>query len=79
MVMTCLESIESYQEKIPVLIPKELTSSVSTTLSARIQQCAGKQASGIVRGTRKKQEQIMWRIKKLEEEGKFKYARKLKE
>ena len=35
-------------EKIPVLIPKELTSSVSTTLSARIQQCAGKQASGFV-------------------------------
>ena len=66
-------------DKIPVLVPKELTSSVSTTLSARIQQCASKQASGIVRGTRKKQEQMMWRIKKLEEEGKFKYARKLKE
>ena len=66
-------------EKIPLLVPKELTSSVSTTLSARIQQCAGKQASGIVRGTRKKQEQMMWRLKKLEEEGKFKYARKLKE
>ena len=66
-------------EKIPLLVPKELTSSVSTTLSARIQQCASKQASGIVRGTRKKQEQMMWRLKKLEEEGKFKYARKLKE
>ena len=66
-------------EKIPLLVPKEITSSVSTTLSARIQQCAGKQASGIVRGTRKKQEQMMWKLKKLEEEGKFKYARKLKE
>ncbi|MCA9496326.1 MAG: hypothetical protein KC589_05265, partial [Nanoarchaeota archaeon] len=66
-------------EKIPVLIPKELTSSVSTTLSARLQQCASKQASGIVRGTRKKQEQMMWRLKKLEDEGKFKYARKLQQ
>ena len=66
-------------EKIPLLVPKEITSSVSTTLSARIQQCAGKQASGIVRGTRKKQEQMLWKLKKLEEEGKFKYARKLKE
>ncbi|MCA9495919.1 MAG: hypothetical protein KC589_03175, partial [Nanoarchaeota archaeon] len=66
-------------DKVPLLVPKELTSSVSTTLSARIQQCAGKQASGIVRGTRKKQEKMMWRIKKLEDEGKFKYARKLKE
>lgn len=62
---------------IPNFLPKEITDSVLTTLSSRIKQCAGKQASSIVRGTRKKQEQRMWMIKKLEEQGKFKQARKL--
>lgn len=64
-------------EKVPSLLPKEITSLVKTDLSARIQQCAGKQAAGIVRGTRKKQEQRMWRIKKLYDEGRNKQARKL--
>lgn len=43
------------QEKIPTLLPKEITSQIKTWLSARMLQCAGKQASGIVRGTRTKQ------------------------
>jgi hypothetical protein len=43
--------------EVPSFLPKEITESILTNLSARIQQCAGKQASGIVRGTRKKQEQ----------------------
>lgn len=64
-------------DKVPLFLSKEITESISTNLSARIQQCAGKQASGIVRGTRKKQEQRLWRIKKLYDEGKNKQARKL--
>ena len=38
-------------EKIPNLLPKELTNNIETWLSQRAIQCAGKQASGIVRGT----------------------------
>ena len=64
-------------EKVPVLLPKEITDQVESWLSARAIQCAGKQASGIVRGTRKKQDQRRWRIKKLLDEGKNKQARKL--
>jgi len=50
---------------------------VKTWLSARMQQCAGKQASGIVRGTRKKQTKRLFIIEKLNNEGQFKKARKL--
>jgi len=64
-------------EKIPTLLPKEITSQVQTWLSARMVQCAGKQASGIVRGTKKKQSKRMFIINKMKEEGKFKKARKL--
>ena len=64
-------------EKIPVLVPKEITSKVNTWLSARMVQCASKQASGIVRGTRKKQACRLAMIKKLMKEGKKEQARKL--
>jgi putative transposase len=64
-------------EKIPALLPKPIISQVNTWLSARAIQCAGKQASGIVRGTRKKQRQRLWMIQKLTEDGKFKKARAL--
>ncbi len=64
-------------KKVPVLLPKELTDKIESWLSARAIQCAGKQASGIVRGTRKKQDQRRWQIKKLLDEGKNKQARKL--
>jgi transposase len=41
-------------------------------------QSAGKQASGIIRGTRRKQKKRIYIYNKLLEEGKFKQARKLK-
>ena len=65
-------------KKIPVLIPKELTSKAETWLSARAIQAAAKQASGIVRGAKKKQEQREWRYSQLLNEKKFKQARKLR-
>ena len=64
-------------DKIPTLLPKEITSKIDSWLSARMLQCAGKQASGIVRGTKKKQEKRKWMIDKLNKEGKHKKARKL--
>lgn len=65
------------EPKIPSLLPKELTSQVDTWLSARMLQCAGKQASAIVRGTQKKQKQRLYIIDKLNSEGQFKKARRL--
>ena len=63
--------------KVPTLLPKELTSKIKSWLGARVIQSACKQASGIVRGTRKKQEKRKWKIQNLIDEGKFKQARKL--
>jgi len=65
------------ETKIPALLPKEITSKVDSWLSARMIQCAGKQASGIVRGTKKKQEKRKHIIEQLTKEGKFKKAKKL--
>lgn len=65
------------KEKVPVLISKELYSTVDTWLSARMMQCAGKQASGIVRGTQVKQKRRLFVINKLKEEKLFVKARKL--
>jgi transposase len=65
-------------KKVPVLIPKELTSKAETWLSARAIQAAAKQASGIVRGAKKKQEQREYRYSALLNEKKFKQARKLR-
>lgn len=65
------------QEKIPSLLPKEITNKIDSWLSARMIQCAAKQASGIVRGTKQKQKQRKHVIDKLNKEGKFKKARKL--
>ena len=42
-------------KELPALLPKEMTDQAETYLSARVVQCAAKQASGIVRGTREKQ------------------------
>ena len=64
-------------DSIPKFLNKEITDQVNTNLSARIIQCAGKQASGIVRGTKKKQEKRIWMVNKLHDEGKHKQARKL--
>ena len=76
-VLSCFVDLLWEQEKIPCLLPKEMTSKVDTWLSARMLQCAGKQASGIVRGTREKQKRRLFIINKLKDEGKFKHARKL--
>lgn len=57
-------------EKVPSLIPKEFTSKINSWLTARMIQCAAKQASGIVRGTRKKYEQRVWRLNQLKNTGK---------
>lgn len=65
-------------EKTPTLLPKEITSTIETWFSARAVQACGKQASGVVRGCRRKQEQAQYIINKLNKEGKYKRARKLK-
>lgn len=65
------------ETKIPKLITKEFTSKINTWLSARAIQCAGKQASGIIRGTRKKQKQRQFMIDQFNELGMFKKARRL--
>lgn len=64
-------------DKIPTLLPKELTSNLNTWLSARAVQAAGKQASAIVRGTKTKENRRLWQINKFKSEGAFKKARKL--
>ncbi len=64
-------------EKVPGLLPKDITSKVETGLSARVKQAAGKQASGIVRGTRKKQEKRLFVIERLKKEDKLEAALKL--
>ncbi len=65
-------------ETVPKFIDKDITSKIDTWLSARMVQCAGKQASGIVRGTRKKEEKRLFIYNKLIRDGKPKKARKLK-
>ncbi len=65
------------EEKVNKFIPKEITSKVTTWLSARIIQCAAKQASGIVRGTKTKQRKRLWQINKFIKDGDFHKARKL--
>jgi IS605 OrfB family transposase len=65
------------EKKVKSLLPDEITSKVSSWLSARAIQCAGKQASGIVRGTRAKQKKRLWKINDFNERGMFKKARTL--
>ena len=65
------------QDKVAALLPKETTDLVQTWLTARMIQCAGKQASGIVRGTKVKQERRIYIQNKLTKEGQFRKAKKL--
>ena len=76
-VMSLFVDILWKMEKVPTLLPKEITSQIETWLSKRMVQCCGKQSSGIVRGTRKKNQQRLFIIKKLIEEKQFKKSRKL--
>lgn len=64
-------------QKIPSLLPKEITNLVDTWLSARAIQASAKQASGIVRGCRKKHEKRLYVLNLLTKEGKHRKARKL--
>lgn len=65
--------------KIQGLLPKRFTDEVKgeTWLSARMIQCAGKQASGIVRGTKKKNERRKFILERLKQEGDSKGAARL--
>ena len=58
------------EKTIRPLIPKEFTSKINSWISQRAIQSAAKQASGIVRGTKQKQERRLFQIKKLQSEGK---------
>lgn len=64
-------------EKCPSLIPKNITEKITTWLSARAIQCAGKQAAGIVRGTKAKQSRRLYQINKFKKLGKKEEAKKL--
>jgi transposase len=65
-------------DEILALPPKEITSKVETWLSARAVQSAAKQASGIVRGTKKKLKQRTFIYEKLLQENYIYNARRLK-
>lgn len=64
-------------DKVPTFVNKEIAKP-ETWLSATMIQCAGKQASGIVRGTRKKNEQRLYVYNKLLDSNQIKKAKKLK-
>ena len=66
-------------EKIPKFASSNLYKQVESNLSAYITQCAAKQALGIVKGTKKKQEKRIFIHAKLLTENKIKQARKLKQ
>ena len=66
------------EDKIPTLLPKNITERIQTWLSARMIQSCGKQASGIVRGSRIKQNRREYIYKTLIEKGHTRKARKLK-
>jgi len=62
---------------VPKMVDKKLSANIQTWLSARAIQAAGKQASGIVRGTRTKQAKRLYQINKFKSQGMHKKARKL--
>lgn len=64
-------------DKTPKFLDKSFTDKIQTHLSARLIQCACKQASAIVKGTKKKQKSRLFIINKLKEENKLKEAEKL--
>ena len=66
-------------EKVPRFLGRELISQVETSLSARAVNSAGRQAIGIVRGTRRKQEKRLFMINKFLSENKPRKAKKLQQ
>ena len=79
-VMKLLLDILWYEEQIQKLITKEYADQIknNTWLSARAIQSAAKQVSGIIRGTKQKNNQRLYIHNKLVKEGQLKKARKLK-
>lgn len=65
-------------EKVESLPSKEYTDQFKSWFSKRMIQCCAKQASGIVRGTQKKQKSRLFVIEKLLLDGKIKEAAKLR-
>lgn len=65
------------EKNLQTLIDRGSTSKIESWLSKRAIQCAAKQASAIVRGTRQKQKQRLFMIKKLIMEGKVSDTGKL--
>jgi transposase len=61
----------------PKFLDGSFTDRIQTDLSARLVQCACKQASAIVKGTKKKQKQRMFIINKLKQENKLREAERL--
>lgn len=64
-------------EQVPALVTSEISAKIDSKLMSRALQAAGKQASGIVRGTRKKEKQRIWKYNDFISKGEFKKARKL--
>jgi len=65
------------QQDVKPFIDTPTCHQINTWLSSRMIQCAGKQASAIVRGTRQKQKRRQYMIDKLTKEGKTKRAKEL--
>jgi transposase len=75
--ITHLWELDTNNQEIPKLIPKDITSQVDTWLSARMVQASAKQASGIVRGTLTKQKKRLKQVEEFNKQKMFKKARKL--
>lgn len=64
-------------EDIPSLVNSDISSKIGSSLTSRALQAAGKQASGIVRGTRKKEKQRLWKYNDFVSKREHKKARTL--
>ena len=62
---------ENKDKEIQSLLSKDITSQVETNISARAIQCCAKQASSIVRGTIRKHNKRMFKLKELMKNGKI--------
>jgi len=65
-------------ETLPKFATRDFTDNITSWLSARMIQCATKQAIGIIKGTKAKQKKRLWMINKLEISGNIEKANKLR-
>lgn len=72
-----IDYLFTLEGRLPTFFPSEIK--LETNLSARMVQCASKQAIGIMNATREKQSRRLYIINKLHKEGKVKEANKLQE